>query len=557
MTAAVYVRKSTEQHGVADEQKSVERQKEHARAYARRHGWTVDDAHVYVDDGISGAEFAARPGFVRLMAALKPRAPFTVLVMSEVSRLGREQIETAYALKQLSQAGVRCFSYLDDRELVMESATDKFLLGAVTFAADLEREKARQRTYDAMLRKAKAGHVTGGSVFGYTNVDVVGADGKRSHVERRIHNEQAAVVRQIFDLCAKGLGHGRVAKTLNDAHALAPKPRQKNRLVGWTPDTVKHILNRSLYRGEIVWAQIRKRDQWGQHKRAERPAAEHVTVAAPHLRIVSDAQWHAAHARLTTRRAKTIAAARGRVNARARDLDSAHLLAGFARCATCGGSWSAVVYGGRRDGANRYCYACLVHHKRGGAICDNGLRIPVDRVNAAVLQTIGDDVLRPAVWVAVLDKAWARVQAAQSRNGDEAIRTELAMIDRALDNLAEAIAAAGGPIDALVAKLKAAQSRREALMATLAPQLASAGFRYRRRDVERHVRTHVDYWRGLLSVAGGRRLLRGVLAGPITFRADGRAYRFEGDASLGGLLAGVVGDAVTPFPLTRSGMPAR
>jgi DNA invertase Pin-like site-specific DNA recombinase len=68
-----------------------------------------------VDDGISGAEFANRPGFLRLMNALKPRPAFHVLVMSEVSRLGREQIETAYALKQLSTAGVRCFSYLEDR----------------------------------------------------------------------------------------------------------------------------------------------------------------------------------------------------------------------------------------------------------------------------------------------------------------------------------------------------------------------------------------------------------------------------------------------------------
>ena len=74
--------------------------------------------------------------------------------MSEVSRLGREQIETAYAMKQLSVAGVRCFNYLEGRELLLESATDKFLLGAVTFAADLEREKARQRTYDALARKA-------------------------------------------------------------------------------------------------------------------------------------------------------------------------------------------------------------------------------------------------------------------------------------------------------------------------------------------------------------------------------------------------------------------
>jgi DNA invertase Pin-like site-specific DNA recombinase len=54
-----------------------------------------------VDDGISGAEFANRPGFLRLMNALKPRPAFQILIMSEESRLGREAIETAYALKQL------------------------------------------------------------------------------------------------------------------------------------------------------------------------------------------------------------------------------------------------------------------------------------------------------------------------------------------------------------------------------------------------------------------------------------------------------------------------
>ena len=63
---------------------------------------------MYVDDGISGAEFPKRPGFVRLMNALKPRAAFKVLVMSEESRLGREAIETAYALKHLIAAGVSC-----------------------------------------------------------------------------------------------------------------------------------------------------------------------------------------------------------------------------------------------------------------------------------------------------------------------------------------------------------------------------------------------------------------------------------------------------------------
>ena len=60
--ATIYARKSTEQTGVADDQKSVARQVDHARSYAARKGWTVADEYVYVDDGISGAEFANRPG---------------------------------------------------------------------------------------------------------------------------------------------------------------------------------------------------------------------------------------------------------------------------------------------------------------------------------------------------------------------------------------------------------------------------------------------------------------------------------------------------------------
>ena len=76
MIAAIYARKSTDQSGVSDDQKSVARQIEHARQYAERKGWRVADELVFVDDGISGAEFAGRPGFVRLMNALKPLPAF-------------------------------------------------------------------------------------------------------------------------------------------------------------------------------------------------------------------------------------------------------------------------------------------------------------------------------------------------------------------------------------------------------------------------------------------------------------------------------------------------
>jgi hypothetical protein len=119
MIAAIYARKSTEQTGVADEQKSVARQIEHASAYATRRGWTVSDEHTFSDDAVSGAEFSTRPGYMRLLNALKPRAPFQILIVSELSRLGREQLETGYAVKLLSQAGVRIYSYLGTKRFCL------------------------------------------------------------------------------------------------------------------------------------------------------------------------------------------------------------------------------------------------------------------------------------------------------------------------------------------------------------------------------------------------------------------------------------------------------
>ena len=77
------------------------------------------------------------PGFLRLMNALKPRPAVQVLVMSEESRLDREAIETVYALKQLVQAGVRVFFYLEDRERTLDCPTDEIMLSLTAFADEL------------------------------------------------------------------------------------------------------------------------------------------------------------------------------------------------------------------------------------------------------------------------------------------------------------------------------------------------------------------------------------------------------------------------------------
>ena len=95
MIAAIYA-ENPNHNPASTPTRRASRAKSSTRASSpQRKGWSVADEHVYADDGISGAELPARPGFLRLMNALKPRPPFQVLVMSKESRLGREQIEVS------------------------------------------------------------------------------------------------------------------------------------------------------------------------------------------------------------------------------------------------------------------------------------------------------------------------------------------------------------------------------------------------------------------------------------------------------------------------------
>jgi DNA invertase Pin-like site-specific DNA recombinase len=109
---------------------------------------------VFVDDGISGAEFAARPGFLRLMNALKPRPALQVLIMSEESRHGREAIETADALKQIITAGVRVFFYLENRERTLGTPTHRLLMSVTAFA---DESRARESAAAHVRRDGQEG----------------------------------------------------------------------------------------------------------------------------------------------------------------------------------------------------------------------------------------------------------------------------------------------------------------------------------------------------------------------------------------------------------------
>jgi len=477
--------------------------------------------------------------------------------MSEESRLGREAIETSYALKQILDAGVRVFFYLEDRERTLDSATDKVLLAVTSFASELERERAQQRTYDAMLRKFHAGHVTGGRCYGYDNVEVTapGPDGrpKRHHVRRQINAAQAAVVRRLFELCAAGWGFTRIAKQLNADHVPPPRPGGK----GWAPTAIREMLLRDDYRGLVRWNRTQKVHRGGTGAQRRRPPEDVVTREAPELRIVSDELWEAAHRQLAQRQqAFAPRSAPGTANGPAPRLDqhSRYLLSGLGRCVCHGALIAMSRHHGRRRG---FFYGCSYNWKRGAEVCRNNLHLPQAVLDAAVLEAVAAP-LDARVVAAAVHAALERLRERERQRGErrQNLDREIQVIRGREQRLAEAIARGSGsdtPPEALLQALAAEQARRIALERERVVVSQPAALAVDHARLEQLLRQRAADARAVLlrHLPQGRDVLRALLVDRLTFRpfvAGGtRGYRFVGHASYGGLLAG------TAWPTTDGG----
>src|SRR5687768_3087923 len=101
---------------------------------------------------------------------------------------------------------------MDGRSLTPKNAMEKVMSSVRAFGDEAHREDTSRRNHESHASKHARGHVVGGRVFGYRNVDVFAADldahgrPKRSHVVRVVDDVEAAVVGRVFELYASGLG---------------------------------------------------------------------------------------------------------------------------------------------------------------------------------------------------------------------------------------------------------------------------------------------------------------------------------------------------------------
>ena len=161
MIAAIYARKSTDDSDRNAETRSTQRQIDSARRRTRRpKGWTVDPRYIFVDENTSGTEWKHRPGFNPLLAGLEPRPPFDVVIVSELSHIGRDTVRTPAAVLRIEEAA-------DRDPLVSERCAHQSGRRSGRAAHDLQLHARQLRAsasagahlLDALRKRAEAGAV--------------------------------------------------------------------------------------------------------------------------------------------------------------------------------------------------------------------------------------------------------------------------------------------------------------------------------------------------------------------------------------------------------------
>jgi DNA invertase Pin-like site-specific DNA recombinase len=389
MRAAIYARKSNEQNDVAEEQKSVTRQIEGARAFITSRGWSLDEAHVYSDDGVSGALFMGREHFQRMMRDAEAGA-FEAVVMYDLDRFGRNARHTMDALNRLADLGVSIWDYSTGQALDLDSFEGETMTFMKARFAQQYRDQVRKHTATTMRRKAEQGLVTGGKVFGYKNERVA-----KGQSVRVILEEEAAVVRDIYQRAAAGEGSRTIAEALNRMGAPSPRAQQ-GRPSGWSATTVREVLVRPLYRGEIVYGKTRSvygrevpRRNGRAREVAQIPTDESTWTRLPpdeKLRIISPELAARVDARRLDRRTRYFESL-GQTNARAPE--KAHgkylLSGGMLICPQCGGHFEALKY-------PREEYACATRRRKPGT-CTNPLKLPIAFADDVVLTMVEGEIL--------------------------------------------------------------------------------------------------------------------------------------------------------------------
>jgi len=526
LRAAYYARYSTD----GQEADSIDRQFMVCDAIAKREGFVHAERHRFSDPEISGGT-PRRAGYCAMLAAAK-RNEFDVLVAEDISRLWRNMEMQTRDINELLELRIAIVTQAEDTR----RENDLMMLNLKGAMNENNRKEIGRRVRNKMELLAKSGRPAGGRAYGYIPASQSGTG------QININEQQAQVVRQIFEWRAAGWSGKRIAQELNARQIPAPGAawkrnngvRGRKRTDGdWVRTAIvgdvrrgTGILNNPVYKGEVVWGRSRwirsPRDSAIRRCEVVEDPEELVTHRIERLRIVSDELWAAVHAVQSARtpRSEAIRTARRR-----QGRGPALWLSSLLVCSECGSNY--VQYG-RTD------YVCSGFHN--GSTCSNGIRFRIADIEREVLAALELDLLSPAAIQHATNLAmeYFDKQRKPEPEAAPALSAALAEIDKREAEVREQFKSGKLPASVFKSWLGEFTKEREALNR---PSVSEAPPRVSRSEFIQAYRSaaerKLEVFTSRENVALSREALRSVLAeGNLILRPDVANARLEGTLTI-------------------------
>ena len=246
----IYIRLSREDDDKVMMSESITNQKSLLLQYVKENNLRVYD--IYIDDGYSGTNFD-RPDFNRLIRDIE-LGKVNMVITKDMSRLGRDYIGTGNLIeKYFPEHNIRYIAVTDNIDTFLDSSNND-IAPFKAIMNDMYAKDISKKIKSSLRAKMKDGKFVGGrSPFGYQ---------KDPNDKNRlvIDEEQAIVVRRIFEMCLSGLTPFKIAKELTNEHIKTPaqyynfkwKSNYNLKYGQWHSKTIRDILTNRMYIGDLV-----------------------------------------------------------------------------------------------------------------------------------------------------------------------------------------------------------------------------------------------------------------------------------------------------------------
>ena len=234
-SAAVgYVRVSREEQ--VREGVSLEAQESRLRDYAKFHN--LDLVHIYRDEGVSGGTPLGERKDGGAMARAVARGDVGVVLAVKLDRVFRDAVDCMQRVREWDRAGVG-LHLLDiggGQAVDTRAPTGRFFLHVIAAAAEMELNRIRERTSDALAHKKARGDRLGTTPLGYVTPE--------PHAPMQVDPAGFATVRTILRLRAiDGESYRDIV-----CHLMG-EGRSTARGKGWHANTVRRVWrDRTRYR---------------------------------------------------------------------------------------------------------------------------------------------------------------------------------------------------------------------------------------------------------------------------------------------------------------------